>query len=207
MNHLKSRIAVIGGLMLAAVSAHADFLTATVVTTTELRDVAVVYRSADGSDRGIFLLDNVAAGTYSYTTEVDGTTEQYLDYRISLFATYADAINSGAVVGMNPVDGATAINQPFESVFSTLNENQFVASVQGLRSDPFTALASANNLNNFTNANFSKFATIGEGTLLGFTDGHAIGTVTFNVSPVPEPATLLCLGGGALALLRRRRRA
>lgn len=171
-------------------------------TAVDLHDAFILY-TADAfsaSYETYTRIGDLAAGTHTLDLSLTNpfgrpvrTTEPY--------AIVAASGASEVVVSLNVVAAAGAIGNPWESVFPgvaeadvyqalTLPEENFrLRAFYGARRGLFPA--------------YSDLA-IPAGQLVKFSDGASVGTVQAN--PVPEPASMVVLGLGALATLRRRAR-
>lgn len=192
-----------------AAASFADDATVTLTTTVNLENSIFAYKNtaAGSSTQDAALLGDIPAGTYSQTISLSGDLSQFATYRYTLLSTYVNALDghTGVVIGLNPEATTLALGNSFESVFGT-NESTIVDAIKGVYSgNLFTQIASMSTLQSFANSNLSKLPLgLTGGSLVAFSSGTLAGTVT--AAPVPEPASIIALGAGAAALLRRRRR-
>lgn len=195
-------------LLVAAAISQAVTLSASVVNTVELHNSIFGYSAPGAAAPTPLLLDAVIApGLYSTTADVTGDATSYLSYTYTLFSTYVSGGVEGVVVGLNATSAATATagaGLSFTSVFgAATSESSLVTAIDMLHSNP-TDFVSGLTLLSFYNANKSKFLVgVTPGTLVGFSNGHNVGTIV--AAPVPEPAPMAALGLGCIALVRRRR--
>ncbi len=175
-------------------------------TTQDLSNSVLLYNSNDGTnDFGLFLLPDIAAGSYSQTVTISGDDYQkYQTYKYTLLSNYGTG--GGVSVAMDNTAAGTAIGNSFETVFNA-DESTISTDLVNLRSDDaLTQFLAGADLNNFFSTRLTQMPTVGPATLIDFSNGFNGGTMTVTVTPVPEPATLLGLGAGALVLVRRRKR-
>lgn len=115
---------------------------------------------------------------------------------------------NGAAAGINdsvpPIDGSS-----FGATFPTYDEPTVASNLSQLYVGGAFNTPQAFYLENFVLNNQDVLKTdLPTGTLhlMGFNGGGAVDLGTATFGPVPEPAGLLALGLGALAVIRRRRR-
>jgi hypothetical protein len=190
-------------------AASADDVTVTLNTSVNLDNSIFAFEDTTpgSSAQGAALLNNIPAGSYTQTFNLNGDLSQFASYRYTLLSTYTDDAHTGVVIGLNADAAQSAVGSSFESVFG-VTESSIVSAIQGVYSgDFFTELVSLSTLQSFANDNLSKLPLgLSGGSLVAFSDGTNVGRLNAAPAAVPEPASMLALAGGAAALLRRRRR-
>lgn len=205
------KTAFVAFVLAVAAASQAVEITASLQSSVQVDDGIFAYADEDGSPSGALALDTIEAGKlYSETANVEGDITQYLSYRYTLIGTYGGG--AGIVLGLNPEAAANAIGTEFSTLFPGVNEASLVSSVQSSHrvlngSGSFADLLNLGTAKNFLENNRSMFAQgLTGGSLVAFSTGQDVGTLVATPTAVPEPASMIALGAGAAALMRRRRR-
>jgi hypothetical protein len=147
------------------------------------------------------------SGTYTFETASPATgIGDSLDTYLVLYNNPFVPASSTAVNFNDDFTGAfTVLPGPYAGNGVTGNATGFAAPMPGSR---FTNALTANTTYWVVNTSFSQNTVTGQiGGLGTFYTGIGGGPGNVNLGPVPEPASLAVLGLGALALLRRRKKA
>ena len=220
MNSIEAKVGAVAVALTATWgTAHADDFQVKVMPMSDISNVAIATHKIPGdlsSNREPYTLSaslaNLAAGsTYTTLISTSYSTATFSNDGTSLpgnnnqadFSVVATTPGGGVVVGSTGKGTFSFSDQTGGQNQASIRAGIVANSLNGVKPIFLNSGGFANNLFSSKDDKRLQF-----GTLYAYDGNGAVSTLgTYSVTPVPEPATFAALGLGALAMLRRRKRA